>query len=147
MSSILTDIIKKKVPFWNDKIITEDDLHRLCRLSQARYFEDEDMKGRGEYLIYENTPFVIVNKNLKREMKLWVGLHELGHHLLHYPVNHKFSAGTRRKLDREANYFAAIALIPTELVKSMTWGEIIEEYNYPKILIRIRKEINTAYRI
>lgn len=147
MSFILTSIIQKKVPFWNKKVFTESDLFDLCKIHKARHYEDSEMKGKGEYTIHRGVSFVIINKNLGKIEKLWVGLHELGHHLLHYPVPHRFSKGTKRKLDREANIFASVALIPTYLVESKTLGDIVEEYGYPNDLILVRKEIYEENRI
>lgn len=147
MSYILTSIIQKKIPFWNERVFTEDDLLNLCQIHHARHYEDEEMKGKGEYTIHKGVCFVVVNKNLKSPEKLWVGLHELGHHLIHYPVPHRFSKGTKRRMDREANFFAAIALIPTSLIQDKSWCEIMEEYNYPRELIEIRQDIFDGYRI
>lgn len=146
MSFILSQILKKKVLDWNEKIFTEDDFYRVCKIEKVRVFEDETLKYKGEYTIYENVPFIALRKNLQNEL-LWVGFHELGHHLIHYPVAHKFSKGIWRRMDREANFFAAIALMPSGLIKAKTFGEIIEEYNYPKELIRIRKDIYDTYKI
>lgn len=127
--------------------MTDDDLSALCEREKVEIAENGSFKFKGEYVIYDAIPFILLRPDLKREMKLWVGLHEFGHHLLHYPVNHRFSKGIVRKMDREANFFAAIALMPTWLIASKTLGEIIEEYNYPKQLIRIRKEIYDTYKI
>jgi Zn-dependent peptidase ImmA (M78 family) len=147
MSFILSQILKKKIPEWNEIVFTEDDVLRICDAQKVRPFKDITIKAKGEYTIHEGRPFILYKPNLKRNEFPWIILHELGHHLLHYPVSHKFSKGIYRRMDREANFFAAIALIPTWLVQSMTWGEIMEEYNYPKELIIIRKEIYEAYGI
>ena len=147
MSFILTQIIKKKLPEWNERILTEEDFYAYCQRDKVRVMESELFKHRGEYTIHDNICFILLQTKLKYGEKLWVGFHELGHHLLHYPVPHKFSKGYWRRMDREANFFAAIALIPTWLVESKTFGEMMEEYNYPKELIEIRKEIFEVYGI
>ena len=118
-----------------------------CETHDVRYKEITNHDCRGEYTIFGKQPFILVRKELKRPDKLWVGLHEFGHHLLHYPVNHKFSKSVVKRMDREANYFAAIAMMPTWMVESMTFEEIRGEYNYPHRLILIRREIIEAYRI
>lgn len=147
MSFILSQILTRKVSTWNERVHTEDDLFWLCEREQVRLLTDETIKAKGEYTVYENVSFILFRPKLKREIKLWVGMHELGHHLLHYPVSHKFSKSIFRRMDREANFFAAIALIPTHIVKSRNIGEIAEDYNYPKDLIKIRKEIYEQYKI
>ncbi len=147
MAFILSQIIKKKLPQWNKRVFGADDLDRLSGAMKVPIIEDASAIAKGEYWIVEGVPFILLKPNLKPAEKLWVGFHEVGHHLLHYPVPHKFSKSLQRRMDREANFFAAIALIPTWLVKSKTFGEIMEEYNYPKDLILIRKEIYENYKI
>ena len=146
MKYILAQIIKKKLPEWNEKIFGEDDLYELSKRFKVLIIENAIAKSKGEYLVIDNMPTILLKPNLKKE-KLWIGMHEIGHHLLHYPVNHKFSRSTTNKMDRQANFFAAIALITTKTVESKTLGEIMEEYNYPKELILIRKEIYEECKI
>lgn len=156
MSFILSQILKKKVFEWNEKVFTEDDITNICKVEKVRIFEDHSLKPKGEYTIHEGVPFILLRPNLKREMRLWVGAHELGHHLIHYPVPHRFSKGTKRRMDREANFFAAIALIPTKIIEEKllteisvetALGEIMEEFAYPIDLILIRKDIYDTYKI
>lgn len=156
MSFILTQIIKKKLPEWNERFFIEEDFYFLCQREQVRVMESEKFKHKGEYSIHKDICFILLNKKLNCGEKLWVGLHEFGHHLLHYPVNHRFSKGTRRRMDREANFFAAVALIPTFLIEENmlvglsvreALGIIVEEFGYPKDLIKIRQEIYETYKI
>lgn len=148
MSFILNSILKKKVPVWNDLIFNEDAVDHLIQILELPIVEDENAKAKGEYCVDDDGfSFIILKPNLKNPLKVWIILHEIGHHLLHHPVPHKFSKGTKRKMDWQANYFAAIALIPTKLVESKTFGEIEEEYNYPKALINLRKRIYDIHRI
>lgn len=147
MSFIISQIIKKKLPEWNERILTEDDFYEYCWRDKVRVMESNLFKNKGEYTIHQNICFILLSKKLNFGEKLWVGFHELGHHLLHYPVPHRFSKGYCRRMDREANFFAAIALIPTRLIESKTLGEIAEEYNHPNRLIEIRKQIYDCYKI
>lgn len=136
------------MPVWNDLIFDEDAVDHLLQVFELPVVEDSKARAKGEYFVDDDGfSFIIIKPNSKNPMKLWIILHEIGHHLLHHPVNHKFSKGTKRKMDREANYFAAFALIPTRLIEEKTFEEIAEEYNYPKALIKIRKEILEAYKI
>lgn len=135
------------MPEWNERVLTSDDFYDFSQREKVRIVESDLFRYKGEYYIRKNTSFILLQKNLKQPEKLWVGFHELGHHLLHYPVTHHFSKGIYRKMDREANYFAAISLMPTDLIKKETFGEIYEEFNYPKQLIELRKEIYDHYKI
>lgn len=147
MSFILSQIIRKKLSEWNSRVLTEDNFYTICQTEKVRIFEEDFFKYKGEYLIQDGKSLILLQKKLSREEKLWVGFHELGHHLLHYPVPHRFSKSLYRKMDKEANYFAAIALMPTEIIKIKTFAEILEDYNYPKGLIIVRKEIYDNYKI
>ncbi len=146
MSFILSQILQKKVNEWNRRVLTEDDFYALCARDRLPVIE-APIKAKGEYTIYGDTPLILLRRGLKPPVRLWVGMHELGHHLLHYPITHRFSRSTFYRIDREANFFAAIALMPTILVTSKTVGDIMEEYNYPKELIAVRKDIYERYRI
>lgn len=146
MSFILLNILKKKIDYFNKRIFTEDDFFKICEDTKCTVIEST-IKSKGEYLIYRNQAFIIFKNGLSSSLRLWVGLHELGHHLLHYPVNHKFSRGTIGRLDREANFFAAIALMPTTLIQQKTLDEIVEDYNYPREIIWIRKDIWDNFKI
>lgn len=147
MAFILSQIIRKKLPEWNKRIFGADDLDKLSLALNVPIIESDEAKSKGEYLLIENLPLILLKPKLKLAEKIWVSYHEIGHHLLHYPVPHRFSKSLQRRMDREANFFAAIALIPTRLVETKTFGEIVEEYNYPKDLILVRKEIYETYKI
>lgn len=151
MSYILSQIIKKRLPDWNDRTFSAADLEWLCPQIKVRIVERDEFKPRGEYKVEErngkNYSFILIKKKLHIKEKLWIAYHEIGHHLLHHPVPHKFSKSLVKKMDREANYFAAIALMPTKLIAEMSFSEIRETYGYPKKLIDIRKEIYEAYKI
>lgn len=146
MSYILSQIIRKKLLDWNKKVFTYEDFEFICEREKVCIVVLNN-REKGEYCFRYEQPVILIKDKLKTNEKTWVAFHELGHHFLHYPAPHRFSRGTFRKMDREANYFAAIALIPTYLVKSLTLDEILEDYNYPNELIKIRKEIYEEYKI
>ena len=156
MSSILANIIEKKESQWNRYVWVINDIDRLSQKFIVPVIEDASAKAKGEYTMLDKKPVILLKPGLKQQIKLWVALHEFGHHLLHYPVNHKFSKWTRRRMDREANFFAAIALIPTYLIEENflngmsireALGIIAEEFGYPKELLKIRQEIYETYKI
>ncbi|MBK8810689.1 MAG: ImmA/IrrE family metallo-endopeptidase [Acidobacteria bacterium] len=113
----------------------------MCEETNVRVIE-ADIRSKGEYAIFRDQAFIVVRRGLSGPMRLWVGLHELGHHLLHAPVTHRFSRGTARRMDREANFFAAIAMIPTNLVESS-----LSEFDVtlPTGLINVRNDILSAF--
>lgn len=156
MSLILSQLIKMKYPRWNECVLNLDDFDWLSQKTLVPIIEDPDTQGKGEYTIIDGQPVILIKPNLKNKDKIWVIAHEFGHHFLHYPVPHKFSKGLKKRMDREANFFAAVALIPTSLIQEkllifktieQALGSLNEELNYPKELLKIRKEIYEAYRI
>lgn len=146
MSHILTQIIKRKLPEWNERIISETGLIDACDRLRVRLVE-WPIRSRGEYIVENDVPLILLRKGMKESVRHWVGLHELGHHLLHYPATHRFSKSVHTRMDREANFFAAIALMPTMLCRVMTPDEIAAEYRYPLEIIQIRRDIAENYRI
>jgi Zn-dependent peptidase ImmA (M78 family) len=145
MSVILTSLIQKRFPEWNQLVCDEETARRICRAERVRIREAK-IRARGEYLIYKKSPFIVLKENLPREWRAWVIWHELAHHWLHYPGNYRFHKDVVRKLDFEANFVAAISLIPTFLLENRTVDEIIAEYNYPKELKPVREFIAEYYR-
>lgn len=146
MAHILSSIIKKKLPLWNERMFRYEDLPAICSRLRTGYVE-APVRHKGEYTVYDGVPFVIVREDLSEAMKTWVGLHEIGHHLLHYPTAHKFSKSINSKADREANFFAAIAMMPTELCMSTTPAEVEEQFGLPPEIVAIRREITEVFRI
>lgn len=146
MSHILAHIIKKKLPAWNSRVLRYRDIPDLCHEARCGFIEGPS-KHKGEYVIRRGLPLIVLKQDLRHELRDWVPMHELGHHLLHYPVPHKFSRGVYTKADREANFFAAIALMPTVLCRQMTPDEIIAEYGYAPEIVQIRLEITEHFKI
>ncbi len=146
MSFILSSLAKKKIVGWNQKIFTEENFYQICEAEKVSVVEWK-IKPRGEYLIHEGFPFIILRPNLNPQWRSWVCWHELAHHFLHSPGHYLFNRSNARKVDFEANFVASIALIPTFLTKTKTMAEIIEEYNYPIRLIELRKQIYDYYKI
>ncbi len=146
MSYILSSLARKKIIGWNEKVFTEEDFSQICEAEKVSVVEWK-IKPRGEYLIHEGFPFIVLRPNLKSRWRSWVCWHELAHHFLHYPGHYLFNQSNARKVDFEANFVASVALIPTKLVLSLTFSEIAEEYNYPNRLIELRKQIYDYYKI
>lgn len=146
MSHILAHILKKKLPAWNSRVLRSPDMPELCRQARCGFVEGPS-RFKGEYIIHGEVPMILVKRGLRADLKDWVPMHELGHHLLHYPTPHKFSKGICSKADREANFFAAIALMPTVLCRQMTPDEIVAEYGYSPEIVQIRLEIAEHFKI
>lgn len=137
MIPIISQIILKKLPDWNTRVFDLEDFYKICERDGVTVLE-QSIRSKGEYLVAGKRPFIILRSGLKEQMKAWIAFHELGHHYLHYPAPHRFSRGTYRKMDREANFFASVALIPTYQLERLAWGEGDPEPAGPEGLMRIR---------
>lgn len=146
MSYILSQILKKKVPEWNDEVLTEASFYRICERLRVGIVET-DTRASGEYTVHAGRPIIILSSRIKQQMRAWVMFHELGHHLLHYPATHRFSKSIFSRIDRESNFFAAIALMPTRIITGKSKAEIRADFAYPQEIIEIRYEISLSFGI
>ena len=143
MSFILSQLIRKKLPQWNDKVFGIKDFEAICNDERIIFAESFGRKYKGEYLRFKNRNVIILKAGLKEGEKRWIAYHELGHHFLH-TASHRFSRAANRKMDREANFFAAVALLPTSLIKRS--NDFNDGY-FPTEMIRIRFEILNEFGI
>ena len=145
---LLTKPILKFLHGWNERVYTEADAYEFCTSNRIVAVETDLIEDLGEYKVYKEKPFIFLHKFIDWRYRNWVYFHEIGHYILHPTSSAHFSdAVTKRKIEREANFVAAVALMPNRLITSRTFSEIVEEYNYPKKLIVIRKEIYDIYKI
>ncbi len=145
---LLTPTILKFLPDWNTKIHTEVDAADFCASNGIISIETDLINDSGEYRIYREKPFILINKFLEARNRAWVYFHEIGHYILHPTTCAKFSdAVTKRKIEREAHFVAAVALLPTFILETKTLCEIQEEFGYPRKMILLRKYIFDTYKI
>lgn len=147
MSVIFTSLVQKKLAEWNHRVLSEDDAFAAVAGEPVRIHTDAPIRWRGEYLIYRETPTILIKKNLSSRWRLWVLWHELAHYWLHQPGHYKFHKTIVRKFDFEANFVAAIAMMPTYLVQRYSIDELIYEFNYPKEIKFVREFIASYYKI
>ncbi|HUF02816.1 MAG TPA: ImmA/IrrE family metallo-endopeptidase [Aridibacter sp.] len=146
MIPIISQIILKKLPDWNTRVFVLEDFYKICEKDGVVVLE-QDIRSRGEYSVVDKRPIIVLRAGLNEQLKAWIAFHELGHHYLHYPAPHRFSRGTYRKMDREANFFASVALIPTSQLERLAWGEAEPEASGPEGLMRIRLAVYRHFGI
>ncbi len=135
----------KAFPFWNKRTVTEQDLQNYCKRNGIHIAEGK-IDVPGLYVINEGVPFIVIDPDLKGFMRAWVLLHELAHHLLHAPSMQLFDKRFETKADREANFIAAVALLPCAVLETKNFADLLEE-GYPAELLWLRKEIYEQFRI
>lgn len=127
---LLSDKIKKLVPAWNERRLTERDFHRICRRCSITVTEMPLMTG-GFYYRVKGRDFIAIDSRLSGPKRLFVMFHELAHFLLHVPDSgataNFHGVGRRTRKEREADLFALCALMPKNLLLELTAEELIEE--------------------
>lgn len=136
----LSQVAKDKIEELNERVQHEDKALEFCSRHKIYIVEDRRQKY-GKLKFYKGYVFLLINPDLSKGWRLWVLWHEIGHFIFHSPRSSSFSISTKRKNDREANYVAALVLIPKDIIEMFTPGEIQEEYGYPMELIQIRLDI------
>lgn len=144
MYSIFTSIITKRLPEWNTRIFGMKDFERICGEERILFAEGIARRHKGEFIPYANRNAIILRAGLPEGERRWVAFHELGHYYLH-AAPHQFSRSAGRRMDREANIFAAIALLPTSLIATDEQSAL--DGYYPPEFIKIRFEIRKEFGI
>ncbi|MCB1026126.1 MAG: ImmA/IrrE family metallo-endopeptidase [Acidobacteria bacterium] len=120
------------------------DFEAICVSEGITFVEYKDHPDKGELAVHSDRSWIVLRAGLEPGERRWIAFHELGHYFLHV-ASHKFSRGTRGKMDREANFFATIALLPTNLLKAD--AESYSDGYYPKEFVKIRFEIFREFGI
>jgi Zn-dependent peptidase ImmA (M78 family) len=144
MSIILTSLIRKKLPEWNRKVFGMTEFEKICSDEKIIFVEGVKRQHKGEFISYENRNMIILRAGLKEGERRWIAYHELGHYFLH-AASHQFSRTVNRRMDREANMFAAVALLPSYLIEEDRMS--FSDGYYPADFVKIRFEILREYGI
>ncbi len=126
----LLDKIAKLNIGWNERPLTEADVHLLCRRYKVTV-EELPLRVSGFYYSVMGRHFIAVNSNLRPDRKLFVLFHEFAHFLLHAPDSgatanfHGIGKKTRKEI--EADLFALVALIPQRLLLQRSSAELVDE--------------------
>lgn len=142
MSAILTSLIKKRLPDWNKRIFGMKDFERICSEERIVFVEGIGRKHKGEFIPYANRNMIILRAGLDEGERRWVAFHELGHYFLHAAA-HQFTRSVERRMDREANIFAAVALLPRSLL--IADEQLALDGYYPEEFVRMRQDILREY--
>ena len=137
----LTQAIRRHFPDWNKRVHSVSELSTFSDLSEIIVKETDLISDLGEYRVHKKQPFIFIHKYAAENFKPWVFAHETGHFCLHDINSAKFSILGKNKVEIEANIFACVFFIPRHLVLTKTVFDLQYEYNYPKKLIMLRKNL------
>jgi len=124
-------------PEWNVRVFTEADFWDECRRLRISVREVQ-LEQPAYSIVRVVNPRIYVHDELRGVEKLYVCLHELGHHLMHR-AGIQFFLGCKDRIELEAEVFAVCALIPqTILPPRFAWSEIRDLYGYPDWMMNRR---------
>jgi Zn-dependent peptidase ImmA (M78 family) len=129
----------------NRHVFSETDALELCEQSGLAVV-DSDIQQLGFYMKAHGKATIHINHNLCGLRRLYVILHELGHHLLHasnyqnaafFCLDQQYS-----KQHHEAEAFALLAMLPEPFLRRLLTGDLLNELeDYPKELVEKRLQI------
>ncbi len=141
--------LSARLPDLNNKVYTETDFYNIC--TEENIFTAEaclPKRTNGIYLIYDNSPMIIIQSSLNYYEKLEAGFHELGHHFLHTPSQKSAYFKTTNfhfnQQELEAQAFALIALIPLTLLRQIELYPDIQN-DIPDKLLKDRLDLFFKY--
>jgi Zn-dependent peptidase ImmA (M78 family) len=135
----------KAFPHWNRCRVSEADVRRVAKRRGVMIVEGE-VGVPGLHVVYRGVAFIVIRPTLRGVMRTWVLLHELFHFILHEPGLQLFDPYFETKADREANFCAAVALLPREMLERKARNELLED-GYPAELLDLRKEILEQFKM
>lgn len=139
---LLIPTIKEYLPDWNERIHTEIDAYDFCAKHKIITLDSEHIEELGEYRIRNDKPYIILHKFILDRYRNWVFHHEIGHFILHPTSCASFSDNVQKvKVEKEAHFVSAIALIPRCILETKKLPEIADEFGFPHKVILFRKWI------
>jgi Zn-dependent peptidase ImmA (M78 family) len=137
---------------WNRRAFTEEDISRICRREKIELVEYPLSGSPGSYMRVGGRSVIAVDSRLRGVRRLYVLLHELGHHLLHVPpdatVAYFFQLKPDSKQEHEAEVFAAVALLPEPLLRRLlAEGSDFDEAGFTKDVVEFRLKVLDLYGI
>jgi Zn-dependent peptidase ImmA (M78 family) len=150
MIHILTQL-KKAFPFFGHRSATEDDFFEYCAFSRIDVVFTP-LVAIGMYVKFQGSDFIFMNDKLHGWFLRYVMFHELAHYMFHMPSQAKygaefFSVHSKKRNHLEAEQVAALLLLPMdELHEIMQLPEIAHDERM-KVLIGVRLDIASKYRI
>lgn len=129
---------------WNERPLTEEDFHSLCKRSRITV-DEMPLRVSGFYYCLLGRHYIAVNSRLGPHAKLFVMFHEFGHFLMHAP-DHGVTAnfhgfGKRSRKELEADAFALCAILPRRNIEGRSSQELIEEDGFSEDLVEKRIEL------
>lgn len=145
---LLIPKILEFLPDWNNRIYTENDAEDFCERHDIIRVDSEFLDDLGEYRTRKGYPVILLHKFVSLRYRNLVLQHEIAHFILHPTISARYADEVaKRKFEKEANFVAAVALIPKHIIETKTLTEIADEFNIPIKTVLFRREIFDTYKI
>lgn len=142
--------ISKLRCLWNERPLTEEDFHRLCKVQKVTV-QEMPLRVSGFYYCVLGKHYIAIDSKLKKHDKLFVMFHEFAHYLMHSPDSgttaNFHGVGKKTRKEAEADAFALCALIPKIWIETRTLQELIEDEGFASEIVKERREIYELHRI
>jgi Zn-dependent peptidase ImmA (M78 family) len=145
------DRFSQRIPDFNLRPLGLSDLYKECE--RREIFADEIPLRRIHGCSFQDEdgqPCLLVNSLIAEPYRVVAGYHELAHLLDHPPdpgvLLSTGSLWNQSKAEFQAQAVGVVALIPRELIESFDFGELAEEYGFPRDLIMFRAQIRRQFR-
>ncbi len=139
----LSDRAHKLKIGWNERPLTEDDFHRLCRRHRI-VIQEMPLRVSGFYYRLMGRDFIAIDSRLTGNERLIVMFHELAHFLFHAPESgvsanfHRIGQKTRQEI--EADAFALCSIIPLSAITDRDHRSAFDD-SIPESMLRERLDI------
>lgn len=133
-------------PEWNQIVRSEDHFYDFIDAHAIVFRDHRRVKDKGCYTWSEGFPCILLDCRLRGAERTWGLWHEVGHYFLHEPTDH-YLLGRDKLSDKEADIFAACALIPQLVLANFSDQEIMESHGYAPWMLRYRRMVWRDYRI
>ena len=141
---LLAETVSRLRIRWNERPLTEQDFHRLCKRNKIT-LPEMPLRVSGFYYCVMGRHFIAIDSKLPAAKKLFVMFHEFAHYLLHAPQGtataNYHGIGRRTRTEIEADAFALCAVMPKTWVESDRFAEFAEEAGFDMDLARERLEL------
>lgn len=141
---LLAESISRLRIKWNQRPLTENDFHRLCKRHKISV-QEMPLRVSGFYYCVMGRHFIAIDSKLPPSKKLFVMFHEFAHYLLHAPIGGETASyhrvGHRTRTEMEADAFALCAMMPKAWLESDRLAELAEEAGFDIDMVRDRLEI------
>lgn len=141
----LIPLIKRYIPDWNLRPRSELDAESFCEEYGIIRHDTDLITDLGEYRQRQGRPVILLQKYISNRYRNVVLHHEIGHFICHPTIVARFSDEVlKRKVEKEANFVAAVSLLPNYIMRTKTLAEIADEFNVPHKTILFRRYIYDA---